>query len=73
MADKKHGKPEKEAPVALHCKFKGCKHNVSKFGFCSEHFEQFKFGLVNKNGEYCPDYDKKVDQYEHYKAGRKTA
>ena len=65
MSDPK-GKKQ-EAAAAIHCKVKACKHNPSKFGFCSEHFDQFKFGLINKGGEPCMDFDKKLDQYEHKK------
>lgn len=66
MSEKK--KPEASA---VQCKKPGCKHNPSKFGFCTSHFDQFKFGLINKNGEPCMDYDKKLDQYEHA-TGRKV-
>lgn len=73
MGDKKHPQQQKpQGPVVSHCKVKGCKHKPSKFEFCGEHFDQFKFGLINKHGEHCQDYDKKLDQYEHYKA-KKTA
>lgn len=69
MSDKKPVKSE-----ALHCKVKGCKHNPSKYEFCAEHFDQFKFGLITKNGEHCADYEKKEEQYEHWKkAHRKSA
>jgi hypothetical protein len=62
MGDKKlPGKGQAEG--FSHCKFKGCKHHPSKFEFCSDHFDQFKFGLITKTGEYCPDYEKKLDQY----------
>lgn len=74
MGDKKQGKAQKaEGSAALHCKVKGCKHNPSKFEFCAEHFDQFKFGLINKHGEPCQDFDKKEEQYLHWKAAHKTA
>ena len=75
MGDKKQGKPQKsEGSAAVHCKVKGCKHPPSKFEFCSEHFDQFKFGLINKMGEPCQDYEKKEEQYDHWKtAHKKTA
>jgi|GEM_PF-6789999 len=66
MSDKK--KPEASS---VQCKKHGCKHSPSKFGFCADHFDQFKFGLINKGGEPCMDYDKKLDQYEHAR-GRKV-
>jgi hypothetical protein len=72
MADKKDMKPGKPEPVgAIHCKVHACKHNPSKFGFCGEHFDQFKFGLINKAGEHCLDYDKKADQYDDWKKSKK--
>ena len=62
----KQGKQEKvDSPV--HCKVKACKHNPGKFGFCGEHFDQFKFGLITKGGEPCLDFDKKLEQYEDWK------
>lgn len=70
MGDK-HQKPQKAE--ALHCKVKACKHSPSKFGFCAEHFDQFKFGLINKQGEPCQDFEKKEEQYSHYKKAKKTA
>jgi len=70
--EKKHGKEDASAGFSP-CKSKGCKHSPSKFGFCGEHFDQFKFGLINKAGEHVPDYDKKWDQYEEYKTKKKTA
>ncbi len=73
MGDKKQGKPNKvEGGGVVHCKVKGCKHSPSKFEFCAEHFDQFKFGLINKHGEHCQDYEKKEEQYEHYKAAKKV-
>ncbi len=71
MGDKKQGKPNASAAV-IHCKVKGCKHAPSKFEFCTEHFDQFKFGLINKHGEQCLDFDKKEEQYLHMKSARKT-
>lgn len=72
MGEKKPGKPNAES-AAVHCKVKGCKHPPSKFSFCAEHFDQFKFGLINKGGEPCMDFEKKEEQYAHWKASRKTA
>lgn len=67
------GEKKKPEASAVQCKVGGCKHNPSKFGFCTQHFDQFKFGLINKHGEHCLDYEKKLDQYEHLKAaGRKA-
>lgn len=67
MSDKKTGKTEQVVGAAAMCKFKGCKQTPSKFSFCKEHFAQFKFGLVTKNGELVSDHEKKWDQYTEYK------
>lgn len=66
MSDKKHSKDQGVGGTVM-CKFKGCKHSPSKYSFCKEHFDQFKFGLINKNGEYVPDYEKKVDQFANWR------
>ena len=71
MGDKKHG-PKDAGAAAIHCKVKGCKQNPSKFSFCAEHFDQFKFGLITKLGEPCQDYEKKSEQYAHWKTSRKA-
>ncbi|MCO5144336.1 MAG: hypothetical protein M9962_14715 [Oligoflexia bacterium] len=63
-------KKQKEESGALHCKVKGCKHSPSKFSFCTEHFDQFKFGLINKNGEPCMDFEKKEAQYKIHKESK---
>ena len=61
----------------LHCKGKdhgkACKHEISKFGFCKNHFEEFKFGLINKHGDEVLDHEKKLDQFKTWKAKQKLA
>ncbi len=42
-----------------------CKVNATRFGFCEEHYDHFKFGLIKKTGEPVSDYVKK---FEHYRA-----
>ncbi len=69
----KHQGPKPEKTESAHCKVKACKHSPGKFGFCTEHFDQFKFGLITKAGEPCADYDKKSEQYDHFKKDRKSA
>jgi hypothetical protein len=54
--------------VAGGCLGFGCKHDGKRFGFCDEHFEHFKFGLIKKTGEPVSDYDKK---FEHFMNHRK--
>ena len=63
MAEKK----AKEAGSG-HCVAQNCKGNEERFSFCKEHFEQFKFGLIKKNGFPVPDFEKK---FEHYSAFQK--
>ncbi len=66
--------PEKEGPsLALTgCLAQGCKAKGSSFGFCNEHYDHFKFGLITKAGKPVSDYDKKIEHYQAYKA-RQTA
>lgn len=59
--------------TASMCKYSGCKGSISKFGFCAEHFDQFKFGLITKNGEHVSDYDKKFDHFMRQQAKTKSA
>ncbi len=59
------------------CTAQGCKTNSSRFDFCAEHYEQFKFGLITKLGKQVSDYEKKFDHYQAYlsrtQVGRKAA
>ncbi len=69
-------KPPKEAEAAAamgHCIGRSCKSKPSRFGFCDEHFDQYKFGLIKKDGENVPDYDKKLEHYQAYKKKRQVA
>jgi hypothetical protein len=58
-----------------YCTAEGCKSNEWKFSFCGEHYEQFKFGLITKQGKKVSDYEKKIDHYMSYKKdiGQKAA
>ena len=47
------------------CTAKGCRHSEARFGFCEEHYEHFKFGLIKRSGEPASDYEKK---FEHWQA-----
>ena len=49
------------------CGAEGCKASDHRFGFCSEHYEQFKFGLIKKDGKPVSDYEKKFGHYEAFK------
>jgi hypothetical protein len=57
----------KEVVAKTVCCAEGCKHGDSRFGFCNEHYEQFKFGLIKKDGKAASDYEKKLGHYEAYK------
>lgn len=54
-------KPEEKAK----CLERSCKKKEDRFGFCSEHYEFFKFGLIKKDGAPAADFDKK---YQHWLA-----
>ena len=60
-----HGKLESSLPG--HCHAQNCKGRAQRFNFCDEHYEQFKFGLIKKNGEPAGDYEKKIEQYHTYR------
>jgi hypothetical protein len=63
------GKAAKGASgVAGACLSWGCKHDATRFNFCSEHYDHFKFGLIKKTGEPVSDYDKKFGHYQAHKA-----
>ena len=68
--DKKTPKAEGApgAPVVENCGAQTCKSKAARFGFCPEHYEQFKFGLITKAGAPVPDYEKKLDHYKDYLA-----
>jgi len=48
------------------CLSESCHEKGTLFGFCSTHYEQFKFGLIKKNGQKVLDYEKKLKHYEAY-------
>jgi hypothetical protein len=58
----------KQTFIDGHCHAADCKSNSTRFDFCSEHFDQFKFGLIKKTGELVSDYEKKFEHYQAYKA-----
>jgi hypothetical protein len=58
-------------PVPDGCHAEGCKSAAKRLDFCDEHFEHFKFGLIKKNGQQVPDYEKKLGHYQDYLASRK--
>ena len=59
-------KPEQIASGIDHCKCEGCKNTQSRFTFCDNHYEWFKFGLITKEGKKVGDFEKKWSHYEAY-------
>jgi hypothetical protein len=70
-AAKKESAPSSKAKgptaVAGGCHSWGCKHSATRFNFCDEHYDHFKFGLIKKTGEPVPDYEKKLGHYLAHK------
>lgn len=70
--------PSGKAPKTMYvpspggCLSWGCKVASARFGFCHEHYDYFKFGLIKKNGEPVPDYEKKIEHYLALKAREKA-
>ncbi len=60
-------KGAKSEAVAGMCNAVSCKSKSHKFNFCDEHFQQFKFGLITKEGSYALDYERKFDHYQAFK------
>ncbi len=50
------------------CKFTECKAKSARAGFCNEHFEWFKAGLITKEGERAADFEKKYHNYARKKS-----
>lgn len=67
-------KKEKQVPnnviplAAARCASEGCKAKPTRAGFCEEHFEWFKAGLITKDGHKALDFDKK---YQHFMNGKR--
>ncbi|MBL7670565.1 MAG: hypothetical protein JNM39_08765 [Bdellovibrionaceae bacterium] len=55
------------------CKADGCRSKALRAEFCDTHFTWFKDGLINKNGQKVPDFDKKHYAWEasHTAANKK--
>ncbi|MGZ3745665.1 MAG: hypothetical protein ACXWRE_05520 [Pseudobdellovibrionaceae bacterium] len=52
------------------CCGEGCNKKPEKAGFCGEHFEWFKAGLLTKEGNKAADFEKK---HYHFMKGKKSA
>lgn len=50
------------------CSAEGCSQKgeltVGEKGFCKEHYDWFKFGLLTKEGKRPVDFDKKFQAYK---------
>ena len=66
--EQSQSKSKGHEPTSGHCCGWGCKALATRFNFCTEHFDHFKFGLLKKTGEPVPDYEKKFEHYQAYKA-----
>lgn len=49
------------------CTAQGCGKKTDLLTFCNEHYDWFKFGLINKQGERPTDFDKKFMAYQKHK------
>lgn len=52
------------------CTSWGCKREGTRFNFCEEHYDHFKFGLIKKTGEQVSDYERKWEHYQAFVAKR---
>lgn len=43
-----------------------CKAKQERLYFCDEHFNQFKFGVIKRNGTYPIDHEKKQREYTRF-------
>lgn len=50
----------------------GCKGHATRFNFCDEHYDHFKFGLIKKTGEPVSDYEKKIEHYAAHQSKQRT-
>src|SRR5690242_10719850 len=61
----------KHSPLPGACNAVGCKAQATRFNFCNEHYDHFKFGLIKKSGEPVSDYEKKIEHFLAMKAKEK--
>lgn len=69
-------KDQKDNVVQLNttstCCVEKCGKKGDRLNFCSEHYQWFKEGLVNKKGQRPLDFDKKFQAYS-LRTGKKAA
>jgi hypothetical protein len=65
MAEKKNNQvPGNVVPLSsAQCTAEDCKKKPSKAGFCDEHYQWFKEGLLTIDGHKAKDFDKKYQQF----------
>jgi hypothetical protein len=63
----KHQSDNVVALATSRCTAEGCKAGTERMTFCGEHYEWFKFGLVDKSGKRPSDFDKKFDAFAKFK------
>lgn len=72
MADKKEFKTQIPNNVITlgptKCCAEDCKKKPDRAGFCAEHFDWFKAGLITKEGAKALDFEKKYYAYASKKA-----
>lgn len=56
-------------PDGLTCVETQCKHKQERLNLCEKHFDEFKFGVIRKDGTRPVDYDRKMLQYERHRKG----
>lgn len=65
---KKPAQPGSQGPTGPQgCGAKSCTNKEKRFGFCQEHYDHFKFGLIKRTGEKVSDYEKKLEHFAAYK------
>lgn len=52
------------------CREEECKKKPERAGFCSEHYDWFKWGLITMEGYKARDFDKK---YQGFMQAKKSA
>ena len=70
MAKKEASAPSNDSNVVglSRCKAEGCSKKADRLGFCPEHYDWFKFGLITTEGKRPTDFDKKMQAYQKRKA-----
>ena len=63
MAKKNEKQKSNVTQLILTCPAESCGKRVEISSFCKEHFDWFKFGLINRKGEKPKDFDKKYQAF----------